>query len=191
MSIKRSREELKRALEARQSRDRQALEAKHRGELQDLEDRHKAERQLLNEIWPESGDEDRAPAPEEEPEAATAPPSTLKSNGARTTRLASGAFSRPAFSRRGSVADEVQIILDEISDELAEDEAITQHTVRERYVEKFPGSDNVNLRSQISHTLRQLSDEMGPLELVQRGAGSRPSRYRMRKKQREAELLEP
>ncbi len=192
MTVKLSYDEAKQTLEIKRAESRRVLEARHKAEIQDLEATYRAKLQLLDEIWSDSGDKDRTPFPKENQGAApTSREITLQSNGSDHRPLLSGSFSRHTSVNRRSVNDEVQIILDELRDEIADDDIITQRTVRERYEEKYPGSDNTNLRSQISHTLKQLSEEDGPLELVERGTGSEPSKYRMREKQGEAGLLDP
>lgn len=185
MTTKLSREEARQSLEANRDRERRTLAAKHQAEARELEDKYKAKFQLLDEIWTESSNENRTPPPEEVQETDAA-----QSNGSQNYPLSSALRTHAAVARR-SVVNEVLIILDEMRGEIAEDEIVTQITVRERYEEKYPGSDSVNLRSRISHTLKQLSGDDGPLELVEKGAGSEPSKYRLRKRRGEAGLLDP
>jgi hypothetical protein len=188
MTLKLSFEEARQNLEATLERNRRTLEAKHKAEIQDLEDKYKAKLQLLDEVWSESSEGSRTPTSKSEQEDTESRRSAAGPNGSGSYAIPS---TPPKYTTKRSVGDEVRIILDELRDEIAEDEIITQITVRERYVEKYPGTDNVNLRSRISHTLKQLSADNGPLELIEKGAGSEPSKYRLRSQQEEVGLLGP
>lgn len=196
MTIKLSYEEAQRNLKLKEAREASDLEAKHKAEMQDLKDRYRAKFQLLDEIWSEHSDDDRTATSPEEREAAVEVRGNraIRSNGS-SIHMLSGSFGTHSIIAKRSASDEVQSILTELRSELTDDEAarriITQRTVRERYEARHPGSDSTNLRSRISHTLKELSEGDGPLELVERGAGSEPSKYRLRSRQGEAGLLEP
>lgn len=190
MSLKLSLEEARQKLEVRRAEDRRALEAKHKAETQDLEDKYSAKLQLLHEIWPESSADNPTPPSESEPKIDVMPRDGAVGSNGSTTNLFPDTSRRYIVGKR-SVSDEVQIILEEMRGVVADDEIVTTVPVRERYVEKYPGTDNVNLRSRISHILKQASEGDGPLELIEKGVGSEPSKYRFRKKQGEAGPLEP
>lgn len=194
MTVKLSFEEAKQNLEAARARGRRALEAEHKAETQALEAKQKAEArefedkyrtrlEVLEEIWSESNEESSAASSENGQEGIKASPDPVMDVSGSASHLFPDASSAHSIARRRPVSDEVQIILDEMEDEIEDDEIITQITIREKYVEKYPGTDNVNLRSRISHTLKQLSNEDGRLELIQKGAGSEPSKYRLRKRE--------
>lgn len=191
MPLKLTFEEAQRNLEIARTRERRDLDAKHKGEVQDLEDRYKVKQELLKEIWSESGGDDPAPPSENGQVVDTASQDGTEESNDSDVRLLRGGTSTYMTVRRRSITNEVMIILEEMRDEVADDEIITQVPVRERYVEKYPGTDGTNLRSRISHTLKRASEEDGPLELVEKGAGSEPSKYRFRKRQGKAGLLDP
>lgn len=160
--------------EKREAEKRQRLEMRER-RLQ--EDQHKLEldwqrfkkeyderRKFLKELWSE--DEDGMPQPE------------LKETQDRPTPQHERSQSSNGTSKR-PVTKEVKLIVDGWPD----DAIITQSEVTQRFVEMYPDHKINSLVSLVSHTLSQLSKgEDRLLDLVRKGAGSRPSTYRKRPK---------
>lgn len=139
---------------------------------------YEAGKKLINELWAEGEDEtgDGEPEPRLE-ETQDAPISHQRKRSPS-----------PNGTSRRSISEEVLLIVDEWQDDLP----ITQSEVTRRFEKKYPDRRPSSLVSLISHTLSQsANDEDGVLELVEKGAGSRPAKYRKKVKREEAQPLEP
>lgn len=173
---RRSLEEKERQLE---HKERQLKE--ERRQLAMERQRHDKEyedgKKFINELWAVEADElvDRQPEPRlEETQGLPMP-------GQESTSGSNGAGKR-------SISEEVLLIVDEWPD----DSPITQSEVTKKFEDKYPDRKPSSLVSLISHTLSQSAkDEDGILELVEKGAGSRPTKYRKRTSRKEAENLSP
>jgi hypothetical protein len=172
MEARISKKEQLEIFETRWAKKRQHLEAKQRRhdeegrQLEEEWQRHKedyeTQRTFLDELWREHDSEESELRLEETQDAPT-PQQVHRPNANGTGRR--------------SISEEVLIIVDDWQD----DSIITQSEVTQKFLEKYPDRRPSSLVSSISHTLSQLaSSEDGTLELVEKGAGSRPSKYRKR-----------
>ncbi len=179
MEIRRSKKEQLEILETRSAPKRQLLEARQRRfeekqqrleeEQRQLErdwlrfkEEYETRRKIIDELWRE--DDGTEPEPRlEETQDAPAPQQEHSPSPNGINKL--------------SVSEKVLLIVDERPD----DSIITQSEVTREYLEKYPDRVPSSLVSLISHALSQwAAEEDGVLELVEKGAGSRPSKYRKR-----------
>jgi hypothetical protein len=182
MTAKKSYEELKQHLDASYANRKQPLEERRRAldeEDNALEEWYKTRLTFLDEVWSDPNS-DRAPLPSEERrDTATLPrESHLERNGSGSYRPSTEPSNHRPWGGR-TRAQAVREVLGEIQDEI-----ITQPLVRQRFVEKHPGSDSASLQTAISHLLKQLADE-GELVRIGKGTATEPYKYRRKTKQQE------
>jgi len=183
METKRSYEELKQGVESHFAERVQSLEA----EIRALEEERRAKLKWLEEIWSASrGNMSPIATTEERQEPAEAQEEDVAdSNGAKHRSTAGGSVPRYTRSVRRPATDRIRDILDEI-----EDEIVTQPLIRERFVEKYPGSDSNSLASAIAHILKE-QVKFGKLELIEEGRAGVPNKYRKVKTEAEVNFLGP
>lgn len=150
----------------------QALEV----ERQSLEDERKTQLSLLDEIWSASADDVKNQVPSSEgiqvqDEVKTSGEDVPRSNGVDRY------FSRRSYASRRPATDRIRDILDEAE----ENEIITQPIVRQKFVEKYPGSDSNSLASAIAHILKGQVGS-GKFELMREGKAGEPNQYRKKRK---------
>lgn len=177
-----SKKELLQRFEKRSAKERQSLHVKQQAleekerrvqeerrqleqEWQRFNENYKTGKKFINELWDESDEtDDEKPAPHIE--AAHSAPIP------QHERLSSS-----DGSSGRSVSEKVLAIVDDWQD----DSIITQSEVTPKYLRKYHAHRTDSLVSAISHALSQLAKgEDRVLELVEKGAGSRPSKYRKR-----------
>lgn len=194
MEARISKKEQLQIFERRSARERQQLEGRQRRleekQRQIQQERHQLEQEwrrfnekyeagqkFINELWAKADDETGSEVPE-----------TLLEDAQSARKLQRDGAPSSNGTRIGSINEEVLIIVDEWQD----DSFITQTEVRRKFLEKHPNREYSSLTSSISHFLSQLaSDENGELELVEKGAGSRPAKYRKKVRREDAENLSP
>ena len=181
-ALRQSKQEQLQIFERRSAKRRQSLEEKQR-HLEQRERRLQEERQQLeqewerhneyyesgqkfiNELWAEPDESDDG-EPEPRLEEAQDEP-TLQQENSPSANGSSG----------HSINDAVLVIVENWQDDLA----ITQSEVTPEFLRKHPERRSKSLVSSISHSLSQLAKgEDRILDLVEKGSGSRPAKYRKR-----------
>jgi hypothetical protein len=181
-----SHKNLKRSLDSIYTDQVQALDARQQAlnnERNELEEWYRRGLRLLERTHSESSGGETLFPEESRRDSVTAPQERVSQ--------ANGSSDTPPWGK-GSMTEEVRIVLDEIG----ADEVFTQPIIRTKFVEKYPGSNSVSLQTSISHLLRQLN-KRGELDRFGKESPTDPylycktPKYRNRQEREEARLLGP
>jgi hypothetical protein len=163
---------------------RRDIEAEFEARKRELDDQRREAIRVLNEAWPKMGGsaEDLLSFKMEKTILArpAAPKPSAFGDGASE---ADGSSGRTVSMK--AVRQEVDaVMLDERTD------IITQTEIKDRILEKYPDAKVPSIRSAISHFLSALT-KSGDLELIEKGSGGSPNRYRKTRRSTEALDLAP
>jgi len=161
---------------------RRDIEAEFEARKRELDDQRREAIRVLNEAWPKMGGsaEDLLSFQMEStiPTRSIAPKPSVYGDAAPEDNGSSG---RTVPMK--DVRQEVDaVMLDEQTD------IITQTEIKDRVLQKYPDAKVPSIRSAISHFLSALT-KSGDLELIEKGTGGSPNKYRKTRRSTEAGLL--